>query len=150
MILLGQAADRLETQPAARAAGSGAPSASGSVPAVLRSERASGRAWVEMSDGLSDRLRSVAVDRLGRDHVSLRKTTVQHDAGQVTRRFKHDVLMPFYTGRSEIWNIFQKGFRGVLSMSRPLGHFRDFRHFTKGVWDVIEVTGILESFGHMS
>ena len=76
-----------------------------------------------MSDGLSDRLRSVAVDRLGRDDVSLRKTTVQHDAGQVTRRFKHDVLMPFYTGRSDIC------LRDVLDILENCRHFMMFITF---------------------
>ena len=50
---------------------------------VLRPERAAGGARVEVPDGLPDRLRSVAVDRLGRDELPLRTATVQHDEDQV-------------------------------------------------------------------
>ena len=40
-----------------------------------------------MSDGLPDRLRSVALDRVGRVGLSLRKATVQHDEDEVTFHF---------------------------------------------------------------
>ena len=67
MILLGQAADRLETQPAARAAGSGAPSASGSVPAVPCATRFAIRTSVRPSLSRDVRwiVRSIAKCRRG-------------------------------------------------------------------------------------
>ena len=52
---------------------------------VLRPGREARRARVEVSDGLSDRLRGVAVDRLERVDLPLRPPAVQHDEDEVNK-----------------------------------------------------------------